>query len=1026
MLYKKDQAETLDRECFEMPGSEYRGAPFWAWNAGLDREELAEQIAIFQEMGFGGFHMHVRQGMEIPYLSEEFMEAVRYCTDEAKKRGMKACLYDEDRWPSGYAGGFITEHIRYRQRFLRMTKKDMESTEVSERAREEGIPYFVGAYDISINEYGEMTGYRRVERNEPGANKWYFFICTQPGGEPRYNLQSYVDVLSKEAIDAFIQRTYDAYEKKVGDEFGGTIPAIFTDEPSVLLRKLPMSGTSEEEAWLPWTMDFGDSYERQYGQRIEEALPELFFHIPFRDGNAVKYQYYRHVSERFAESYMDNIGRWCAGKGLMLTGHLMGEDTLDTASAYNGDVMRLYREMQLPGIDLLFDKDSFTTAKQCQSVVRQYGKAGMLSEMYGVTGWDFTLAGHKRQGDWQACLGVTVRVPHLSWLTMKGEGKRDYPASIFYQSPWYREYKQVEDHFARVNTAMTRGTAQVRTAVLHPIESFWLISGSRAETSVERREMEQHFKELAEWLLTGSVDFDYLAESLLEELCEAGGAPLRVGKMTYDTVIVEDCVTLRPHTIRILTEFRRQGGRLIFMGQLPCLSLGKPSEAARLLAESGEQLSHSKAALYRLLRDQHDVFLRDKNGYLTEHLLYQLRKDGEDLWLFVVNTEKPELPHITREQKITIDVKGIYEPFLYDTQNGEIHHISYENRNGVTRIYATVYTNTSLLIKLERREQEGAYLEGTPKKLLREITVSSETSFTLEEPNVLLLDMARFAVDGGALRETEEIMRVDEIVRQELGLTSRRSKVVQPWVLRDEPEDHTLKLQFCIESRIAYPKPLLALENPDKVSLTWNGESVENKDCGYYVDKYIRTVPLPPVRKGKNILEIVMPFGMRTDLENCYLLGSFGVTCVGRKAYITELPEKLSYGSVVPQGLAFYGGNIQYHTEIALEEASDVEMEISYFRGAMIKVLADGKEQGSILYAPFKLTIHDVEPGIHRFTYILYGNRYNTFSALHNLEADKKYVGITPDYWRSQGQKWAYEYQQRPMGILKTPIVRVK
>ena len=44
MLYKKDQAETLDRECFEMPGSEYRGAPFWAWNAGLDREELAELL----------------------------------------------------------------------------------------------------------------------------------------------------------------------------------------------------------------------------------------------------------------------------------------------------------------------------------------------------------------------------------------------------------------------------------------------------------------------------------------------------------------------------------------------------------------------------------------------------------------------------------------------------------------------------------------------------------------------------------------------------------------------------------------------------------------------------------------------------------------------------------------------------------------------------------------------------------------------------------------------------------------------
>ena len=50
-------------------------------------------------------------------------------------------------------------------------------------------------------------------------------------------------------------------------------------------------------------------------------------------------------------------------------------------------------------------------------------------------------------GDWQAALGVTIRVPHLSWMTMEGEAKRDYPASIHYQSPWYKEYKIIEDYF---------------------------------------------------------------------------------------------------------------------------------------------------------------------------------------------------------------------------------------------------------------------------------------------------------------------------------------------------------------------------------------------------------------------------------------------------------------------------------------------------------------------------------------------------------------------------------------------------
>ena len=36
---------------------------------------------------------------------------------------------------------------------------------------------------------------------------------------------------------------------------------------------------------------------------------------------------------------------------------------------------------------------------------------------------------------------------------MAGEAKRDYPASIHYQSPWWKEYSYVEDHFASLTTS---------------------------------------------------------------------------------------------------------------------------------------------------------------------------------------------------------------------------------------------------------------------------------------------------------------------------------------------------------------------------------------------------------------------------------------------------------------------------------------------------------------------------------------------------------------------------------------------
>ena len=109
MLYPKNADKRLSDELFQNPTSEYRGTPFWAWNGKLEKEELLRQIDIFKKMGLGGFHMHVRTGMDSPYLNEEFMDFIRACVEKAREEDMLAWLYDEDRWPSGTAGGRVTD-----------------------------------------------------------------------------------------------------------------------------------------------------------------------------------------------------------------------------------------------------------------------------------------------------------------------------------------------------------------------------------------------------------------------------------------------------------------------------------------------------------------------------------------------------------------------------------------------------------------------------------------------------------------------------------------------------------------------------------------------------------------------------------------------------------------------------------------------------------------------------------------------------------------------------------------------------
>ena len=111
---------TQRQKQFENPTKEFRGKPFWSWNGKLEEAELLRQADIIKEMGFGGFFMHSRTGLETEYLGEEWFELTNKCADYGYGKGMEAWLYDEDRWPSGSAGGMVTKEEKYRAMYMEM------------------------------------------------------------------------------------------------------------------------------------------------------------------------------------------------------------------------------------------------------------------------------------------------------------------------------------------------------------------------------------------------------------------------------------------------------------------------------------------------------------------------------------------------------------------------------------------------------------------------------------------------------------------------------------------------------------------------------------------------------------------------------------------------------------------------------------------------------------------------------------------------------------------------------------------
>ena len=1014
MLYKKNSEASLSKELFKNPTSEFRGTPFWAWNNYLTKEELERQIDVFKEMGLGGFHMHVRTGLKNQYLSDQYMQLINDCVNKAKKEEMLAWLYDEDRWPSGAAGGLVTCEEKYRARSLLFTpfKTDKDG-------KIRGT--LLACYDVILDADGYLKSYKRIgEDDEAEGKKWYAFLKVS-GNDNWYNGQAYADTLSKEAIDRFIEVTHDRYKESSGAEFDKTIPAIFTDEPQFSRKRVLNNSFDEMDITLPWTDKVPELYEKAYGADIYETLPELFWDLPESKPSLNRYRYHDFIAELFATAFADNVGGWCRENNIALTGHMMEEPTLNSQCAALGEAMRSYRGFDLPGIDMLCNRTELTTAKQAQSAVHQFGYEGMLSELYGVTGWDCDFRTYKYQGDWQAALGVTVRVPHLSWYAMGGEAKRDYPASIHYQSPWYKKYNVIEDHFARVNTALTRGKPVVKVAVIHPIESFWLHWGPNDKSALLRNSLDERFENLTKWLLEGSIDFNFISESLLPELCEKGSAPLKVGKMEYDAVVVPGCETLRSTTIERLAQFKADGGNLIFMGDAPYLCDAVPSDEGKKLFDGSVNIDFSRAAILRALEKNRTVTLRYANGTLSENLIYQLRQDNDCKWLFVCHDSEPGNKDVNGGSVVRVTVEGEYIPELYNTFDGTTEALPATYRNGKTVIEQRMFAYDSLLIKLADGKAEGSY-DDVYSEIPEGKSVDSVVDYKLSDKNVLMLDMAEFKLSGESeFSPKEEILRLDNICRERLGIVKRGGSIVQPWVTGEVPTVDKLTLKFTFDSEIEYAGAIFAFEEIDKAeSIIFNGRDVEIKNAGNYVDISIFTVKLPNIVKGTNVLEITYAYGEKVDIENMFILGDFGVKLVGSNATVTALPEKVGFGDLVPQGFPFYGGNITYKFKA---KATDGKLKIraTWYRGAMISVKVDGEEKGNIIYPPYILTVDGLADGEHEIEMTLYIHRYNTFGPIHLVNESESWHG--PGAWRSRGRDWSYEYVLRRMGILGAPAI---
>ena len=1027
MLYPKNQSKKLDLALFKNPTAEYRCTPFWAWNCDLDQEVLEKEIDVMKQMGMGGFHMHTRVGMSTKYLSDEYMSFIKGCTEKAKKENMLAWLYDEDKWPSGFGGGYVTAKKENRQKYIMFTTvpysdtvKEEQMGNASALAKRSDNGYLIAKYSVKLDSEGYLEEYKRIVEEEAAEGDiWYAYLET-PLESAWFNFQTYVDTLSKSAIDDFVSTTHERYKQVVGDEFDKTVPAIFTDEPQVTKKKVLDHSTDKTDLVMPYTTDFEDTYFAAYGEKFLDKLPEVVWD---KKGviSVTRYRYHDHVTERFVSAFCDNIGGWCKENNLLMTGHMMEEPTLETQTCAIGEAMRAYRSYGLPGVDMLCDWREYTTVKQAASATHQYGYPGVLSELYGVTNWDFDFRGHKLQGDWQAALGVSVRVPHLYWVSMKGEAKRDYPASIGHQSAWYPEYSYIEDHYARVNTLMTRGKADIKIGVIHPIESYWINFGPNDKSFALRNQLDENFLNLAETLLFNTLDFDYICESTLPIQFKDSETGFAVGEMTYDVVLVPDCITLRRTTLEALEKFVSKGGKVIFIGRTPTLIDAVPSDDGRKLFEKCEYVNWDNNAIISSLTPYRNIsVMQTKEGKASTNIFGALRNDGDGKNLFLCHVNPTSRVKVDVKENYTVTVKGEYKPTVMDTLSGETYTIPATYKDGTTVFDWECDAQSSILVRLdngraetfeenEKIEEEYSYLNG-------------KAELILHEPNVCVLDMARWCVDDGQWQPEEEMLRIGVAAKKALKMSVGSVGGAQPWAAPKEVPTHTITVETTFNSEVELDNVQLALEDFEDAEIIYNGNPVTKKVEGYYVDLSITRVNLGKVNKGKNTIVVKKPFATMTNTENMFLLGDFSVNVLGSFVTLDDPKREIYCGDWTRQGLAFYGGVATYRFKI--EGGRDMDVALGLFAAPCVTVELDGERVSNVSLAPYRAKLGNLDKGEHTLDITVHASRINTFGALHLADRVEDWFG--PTAWRKEEGDWCYEYRLTESGLLTAPRIYTK
>ena len=947
------------------PPREYSSAPLWVWNDMLTDEEVVSTMEDLASQHVKQVFVHPRPGLMTPYLSEEWFRLWKLALKTAERLDMNVWIYDENSYPSGFAGGWVPELMPESVGRGLVVKQVKRAQEID--------PNALAVFRLEADRYENVTQVSKEQKSLPDG-QYLVFSLVRAGPSPWHGGRAYVDLLYPGVTEKFLEVTLEAYRREVGQAFGQRIPGSFTDEPRLL-----------SAGQLTWTEDLPAEFQKRFGYNLVDHLPSLVQSVG--EWKKVRYDYYHLLLDLFVERWARPYYEWCEQHHLEFTGHYWEHEW--PLCRFVPDNMAMYAWHQRPAIDCLMNQyaehthaqfGNIRAVRELSSVADQCGRTRTLCELYGAGGWDLRFQDMKRIADWLGVLGVNTFDEHLSYVTIRGARKMDHPQSFSYHEPWWPFYHVIADYLTRLSLVLSSGERVNEILVLEPTSTAWLYQVDQG-TSSHLEQLGANFFNLVKSLEFAQIEYDLGCEHIMANLGRVQDGYLVVGKRKYHTIVLpQTCENLEKTTLELLREFLLAGGTVMVCGDGPTLVDGRPAEALNECKELPGWKKVDENDLPKLLAPRQDQAVRIVQQDGRHGLLFHQRrrlKDGEVL--FLVNTSDSEHAAGT-----------IYARYLgaevWDLETGEVQPALLSQKGNAIELTFDLPPIGSLVLFLNHRANPSAPQTSTTEEEIPLGPIHAERL----DPNVLTLDYFDVKVQDETRRGMYFVAACNWIF-QKHGLPGN------PWdravQFRDEiisrqfPFDSGFQLSYHFEIKEKVPNQIwFVLERPDLYTVTCNGKAVPSPS-GWWLDRSFGKIDITElVRVGENVVTATAsPMTMFHEAAAAYVLGEFSVT-PAEKGFVITPPEDLHVGEGWNvQGCPLYSGRVAYRTRVQKSRAEGRWLvRLGAWNGSLAHVLVNGTPAGVIYRPPYECEITPLlKEGENEISVIVTGTLKNTLGPHH-------------------------------------------